>query len=74
MSNKCVLCGIGIKIYEYDLQQAFVGINPETFRKARMHSDCYRVALDTAEETESKDPQKYQNRLDEYQMKYPDGL
>ncbi len=62
---KCAICHIPIKIYEFDLQMAFVGINPITFRNANMHFDCYRDALDIAEETESKDP-KYKNRLDEY--------
>ncbi len=62
---KCVVCKLGIKIYEFDVGSAFNAINPITFRTANMHSDCYKDALETAQETESKNPD-YQNRYDEY--------
>lgn len=62
---KCSICHTSIKIYEFDLQTAFNGLNPLTFRLANMHSDCYNDALDIAEETESKNP-IYKNRLDEF--------
>lgn len=62
---KCAICGIGIKIYEFDLGTAFNDINPISLRKANMHSDCYKDACDIAEETESKN-KNYKNRYDEY--------
>lgn len=62
---KCSICSTYIKIYEFDLQMAFNGINPITFRKANMHFDCYEDALEIAKETESKKP-NYENRYDEY--------
>lgn len=62
---KCAICGLNIKIYEFDMLLAFKDINPLTFRKANMHTDCYQDAINTAEETESKKSQ-YKNRLDEY--------
>lgn len=62
---KCTICGLSIKIYEFDLQTAFKGKNPITFRIANMHFDCFEDALEIAKETESK-KQNYQNRYDEY--------
>lgn len=62
---KCSICGLPIKIYEFDLQTAFNAVSPISFRKANMHSDCYRDACDIAEETESKN-KNYKNRYDEY--------
>lgn len=63
---KCAICHLGIKIYEFDMLISFEGINPLTFRKANMHSDCYEDACDIAKETESSNPKLYQNRYDEY--------
>ncbi len=62
---KCSVCGLGIKIHEFDLGTAFNAINPITLRKANMHSDCYEDAIDISKETESKKP-NYKNRYDEY--------
>jgi len=62
---KCAVCHTGIKIYEFDLQTAFNGINPITFRNANMHFDCYRDALDQIEEIPSKN-KNYANRYDEF--------
>lgn len=62
---KCAICSLGIKIYEFDLNKAFHGINPITFRKSNMHFDCYEDAIEIAKETESKN-KNYKNRYDEY--------
>ena len=62
---RCSICKENIKIYEFDLMKAFEGINPTTFRKAVMHFDCYKDALEAIKEIESK-KSHYQNRYDEY--------
>lgn len=65
--DKCVLCSDHIEPYEWDINNVFNGINPLTFRKANMHYDCFRDALDITEETPSKNKQRrFANRLDEY--------
>lgn len=65
--DKCALCGFVIEPYEWDIKNAFNEINPLTFRKANMHYDCFRDAMDIAEETPSKNKQRrFANRLDEY--------
>lgn len=45
---KCSICGLPIKIYEFDLETAFNTVSPISFIKSNMHSDCYRDALDIA--------------------------
>ena len=62
---KCTICKFGIKIYEFDLNTAFYGINPITLRKGNMHFDCYEDALEISKQIESK-KSGYQNRYDEY--------
>lgn len=63
---KCAICHTGIKIYEFDMEQVFEGINPLTFRKANMHFDCCKDALEQIKFIPSKKPLFYGSRLDEY--------
>ncbi len=62
---KCVICSLTIHPSDYDIGNAFNAINPVTFRKADMHSDCFQDAIETAQETPSKKA-GFQNRYDEY--------
>jgi hypothetical protein len=64
--KRCALCKDGLDT-EHPL--SVYGINPETFRKAWMHFDCYHVACETALETPSTNP-IYENRFDELTSKY----
>jgi hypothetical protein len=66
----CAVCGVNIKIWEWDCEKVCKTINPLTFMYATIHFDCLRDAMDEAEETESKKPHLYKNRLDEYLTKH----
>ena len=62
---KCAICHLSIKIYDFDIGNAFKGLNPLTFRNCSMHFDCYEDALDVVKEMPSS-KSNYQNRYDEF--------
>lgn len=58
----CALCQLALDENDPDF---LIGYNPQTFRRARMHSDCYREAAEDLRDTPDPSPQ-FASRYDRY--------